>query len=47
MLIFTTRFSKKKAVLTVIVIGAVIAALVILAGHFQKGGNADLPQLSP
>ena len=31
MLIFTTRFSKKKAVLTVIVIGAVIAALVILA----------------
>lgn len=37
MLIFTTRFSKKKAVLTVIVIGAVIAALVILAGHFQKG----------
>ena len=46
MLIFTTRFSKKKAVLTVIVIGAVIAALVILAGHFQKGGNADLPQLT-
>ena len=46
MLIFTTRFSKKKAVLTVMVIGAVIAALVIFAGHFQKGGNADLPQLT-
>ena len=46
MLIFTTRFSKKKAVLTVIAVGVVIAALVILTGRMQERGSADLPQLT-
>ena len=45
MLIVTTRFSKKKAVLTVIAVGAVMALLVILASVFP-GPDGDRPRLS-
>lgn len=45
MLIVTTRFSKKKAVLTVIAVGAVLALLVILASVFP-GSDNDRPRLS-
>lgn len=45
MLIVTTRFSKKKAVLTVIAVGAVTALLVILASVFS-GSDGDRPRLS-
>ncbi len=45
MLIVTTRFSKKKAVLTVIAVGAVMALLVILASVFPRS-DSDLPPLS-
>ena len=45
MLIVTTRFSKKKAVLTVIAVGAVMALLVILASVFP-GSDGDRPRLS-
>ncbi len=45
MLIVTTRFSKKKAVLTVIAVGAIMALLVILASVFP-GPDGDRPRLS-
>ena len=45
MLIVTTRFSKKKAVLTVIAVGAIMALLVILASVFP-GSDGDRPRLS-
>jgi hypothetical protein len=45
MLIVTTRFSKKKAVLTVIAVGAVMALLVILASVFP-GSDGGQPRLS-
>ena len=45
MLIVTTRFSKKKAVLTVIAVGAVMALLVILASVFPRS-DSGLPPLS-
>ena len=39
MLIFTTRFSKKKAVLAVLILGAVIAAAILFLGR----GEAEEP----
>lgn len=45
MLIFTTRFSRKKAVLTVIAIGMVMAALIILAGRIKSEEISSLPQM--
>ena len=47
MLIWTTRFSRKKAVFAVILLGAILAAIILLAG----GGNdarpdADTPLLT-
>jgi hypothetical protein len=47
MLIFTTRFSKKKAVFSVLLMGVVMAALILLAGRInQAETTAPLPQLT-
>jgi hypothetical protein len=47
MLIFTTRFSKKKAVFSVILMGVVMVALILLAGRgSQEDFPAQLPQLT-
>ena len=44
MLIFTTRFSKKKAVLAVLLLGAVIAAVILFLGR-GAAEEAPAPQL--
>lgn len=46
MLIVTTKFSKKKAVLTIIAVGLVMAALILLAGRASEEAAAELPQLT-
>ena len=46
MLIFTTRLSKKKAAFAVIVAGVILAAIILLVGHFQDQRAGDLPQLT-
>lgn len=45
MLIVTTKFSRKKAVLTVIAVGLVMAALILLAGR-EGEEEAPLPALT-
>lgn len=40
MLIWTTRFSRKKAVLTVIAMGIVMAVLILLTGRTEPGSSA-------
>ena len=45
MLIVTTKFSKRKAVLTVIGVGLVMAALILLAGRTTEE-TTELPQLT-
>ena len=46
MLIWTAKFSRKKAVAAVIVMGAVIAALIILMGRMTAEDSTDAPQLT-
>lgn len=46
MLIVTTKFSKKKAVLTVIGVGLVMAVLILLAGRAAEEEHPELPQLT-
>lgn len=46
MLIWTARFSRKKAVLAVITMGVVMAALIILLGRMPAEEDAALPQLT-
>ena len=46
MLIWTAKFSRKKAVAAVIVMGAVIAALIILMGRMTSEESAEAPQLT-
>ena len=46
MLIWTAKFSRKKAVAAVIVMGAVIAALIILMGRMTTEDSTDAPQLT-
>lgn len=46
MLIWTARFSRKKAVLAVITMGVVMAALIILMGRMPPEEDAALPQLT-
>lgn len=45
MLIWTTRFSKKKAVLSVIVMGVVMAALILLTGRTNSEKSPEPPTL--
>lgn len=46
MLIWTTRFSKKKAVLAVLAMGVVMVALILLASRTGTEETAKLPALS-
>ena len=46
MLIWTTRFSKKKAVFTVILMGIVMAALIILTSMLPSEQDSTPPQLT-
>lgn len=47
MMIWTAKFSRKKAALAVIFMGAVMAALIFLMGRAPEGGGeAPLPQLT-
>lgn len=46
MLIWTARFSRKKAVLAVIAMGVVMAALIILMGRLPAEEESSLPQLT-
>jgi len=46
MLIVTTRFSKKKAVLAVLLLGALLAAIILIVGHFTGTEGSELPQLT-
>ncbi len=46
MMIVTTKFSRKKAVLTVIGVGLVMAALILLAGRDGKSEPEEIPQLT-
>ena len=46
MLIFTPRPSKKKAAFAVIAAGVILAAIILLVGHFQDQRAGDLPQLT-
>lgn len=46
MLIWTAKFSRKKAVAAVLVMGAVIAALIILMGRMTSEESAEAPQLT-
>lgn len=46
MLIVTTKFSRKKAVVTVIGVGLVMAALILLAGRGGEEEAAPLPTLT-
>lgn len=45
MLIWTTRFSRKKAVICVLIMGVVMTALILLVGH-RDSQNADMPLLT-
>ena len=45
MMIWTTRFSRKKAVVTVILFGVVMALLIILTGRLPAEEAPALPQL--
>ena len=46
MLIWTAKFSRKKAVAAVLAMGAVIAALIILMGRMTTEESAEAPQLT-
>ena len=46
MFIVTTRFTRKKAALSVILFGSVLAALILLAGRLTASKNAPQPQLT-
>lgn len=46
MLIWTAKFSRKKAVAAVITMGVVMAALIILMGRMPTDGPAEMPLLS-
>ena len=46
MLIWTARFSKKKAVLSVIVMGIVMAILILMSGRESTEKSPELPMLS-
>lgn len=46
MLIWTTKFSRKKAVLSILLMGVVMAVLIILTGQLKSGQTADTPVLS-
>lgn len=46
MLIWTTRFSRKKAVLTVIAMGLVMVVLILLAGRTEPGNSSAQPVLT-
>ena len=46
MLIWTTRFSRKKAVLTVIAMGIVMAVLILLTGRTESGSASARPELT-
>lgn len=46
MFIWTTRFSKKKAVLTVIAVGVVMAILILLTGRIDTKQETKLPTLT-
>lgn len=45
MMIFTTRFSRKKAALAVLLFGVVCAALILLTGREAKPESTEVPQL--
>ena len=45
MMILTTRFSRKKAVVTVILFGAVMALLIVLTGRLPEKETTSLPRL--
>lgn len=46
MLIWTARFSRKKAACTVIVAGLVMALLIVLTGHMPESAPAEQPELT-
>lgn len=46
MLIWTARFSKKKAVCTVIIAGLVMALLIVLTGRMPDSEPAQQPELT-
>ena len=46
MLIWTAKFSRKKAVAAVIAMGIVMAALIMLMGRMPEDGNAEPPVLA-
>lgn len=46
MLIWTAKFSRKKAVAAVILLGVVMAALIILVGRAPKEAEIPLPRLT-
>lgn len=46
MLIWTAKFSRKKAVAAVIAMGIVMAALIMLMGRMPNDGNTEPPLLS-
>ena len=46
MLIWTARFSRKKAVLTVIAMGIVMVVLILLTGRTESGSSAAQPALT-
>lgn len=46
MLIWTAHFSRKKAVLTVIAMGIVMAVLILLTGRTDSGSSAAQPALT-
>lgn len=46
MLIWTAKFSRKKAVAAVIIMGVVMAALIILMGRMPPDESAEAPQLT-
>jgi len=46
MLIVTTRLTRKKAALAVILLGAVLAGVIILVGHISAPQEEPLPQLA-
>ena len=46
MLIWTARFSKKKAVCTVVIAGLVMALLIVLTGRMPDSAPAEQPELT-
>ena len=46
MLIWTARFSRKKAILTVIAMGIVMVVLILLTGRTESGSSAAQPALT-